>query len=85
MARKTLMPWGNAKGHSMSVAKVKNGRLGKSKTDSSRFGMSYPANSPSLWPIDGGKRLSPTAPSEAQATKQNEIINNAYKRVGYSG
>lgn len=85
MARKTLMPWGNAKGHSMSIAKVKKSKLGKSQTDSSRFGMSYPANSPSLWPIEGGLRASPTAPSEAQATKHNEIVNRAYTRTGYSG
>lgn len=85
MARKILAPWGNAKGHSQPVAKIKTGRQGKPRPDSSLSGMSYPANKPALWPIEGGLRASATVPSEAYATKYNEILNKAYTRAGYSG
>ena len=85
MARKTLAPWGNHKGHSMPIAKVKKGKQGKPSPDSSLSGMSYPANKPALWPIEDGLRASPTVPGEAYATKYNEILNKAYTRAGYAG
>jgi hypothetical protein len=45
--------------------------------------MKYKTNDPREWPIEGGKRMSSTAPSPAAAARQNAISNNAYKRAGY--
>ena len=85
MSRRILAPWGNHKGHSMPIAKVKTGKQGKCRPDASLSGMSYPANKPALWPIEGGVRASATVPGEAYATKYNAILNRAYTRVGYDG
>lgn len=85
MSRKILAPWGKAKGQALPVAKVRTGKQGKARPDSSLSGMSYPANKPALWPIEGALRASPTAPSEDYATKYNAILNKAYTRCGYNG
>lgn len=80
-----LAPWGKAKGFSQPIAKISKSRLGKARSDSSLSGMRYPANRPALWPIEGALRPSPTVPTEAYATKYNEILNHAYVRAGHEG
>ena len=85
MGRKVLAPWGNNRPMPGNIAKVGHGRRGTARSHPSLNGMSYPANKPALWPIEGKLRASPTAPSEDYATRYNEILNNAYTRAGYAG
>ena len=85
MARKTLMPWGRNTPMRTKAATVSKRRGSSPTPDSSLFGMKYPANKPALWPIEGQKRASATAPTQAQANRHNEIVNNAYTRAGYAG
>jgi hypothetical protein len=78
-----LAPWGKAKGHAQSIAKVRKTREGSGKPHSSLSGMSYPANKPALWPIEGGMRASATVPTEAYAERYNAILTHAYVRAGH--
>lgn len=85
MARKTLMPWGRNTPLRNKTATISKRRGNSPTPDSSLAGMKYPANKPALWPIEGKKRASATAPTEAAAERHNAIVENAYARDDYYG
>jgi hypothetical protein len=89
----TINPWGKNKPKQLkpTTNKVTRGSNRKSTPDPQlRAVPNYVANDPRSWPKvkPNGlpeKNPSPTAPSPATATRQNAIVNNAFKRGGYAG
>lgn len=96
-ARRVLNPWGNtvpaAKGRRANAVGQTVGRgrqrgvsgVRKPTPDSSLWSIDYPKNDPLQWPIQGGKRKSPSGMTQAKANWNNAIVNKAYQRGGYAG
>lgn len=95
--RRVLNPWGNmvpaAKGRranavGATIAKSRASRrsaVAMPKADASRWSMDYPKNDPLQWPIQAGKRGSPSGMTQHKADVNNAAVNHAYQRAGYAG
>lgn len=80
----------NALGQNPSKGRKPAGTSRKRPTaDASLRSMDYKPNDPRTWPVVPSVALgqhgrpSPTAPTAANATRENAITNTAYKRGGY--
>lgn len=82
--KRTLVPWGRVKAQpTVAKPKVTHGKHRKHSSDNTLTGVSYPANKPAYWPIEGEKRRSPTAPTSDNADRHNAIVEGAFTRGGY--
>lgn len=83
-----LLPYGNARPaqSAKSITRVgKSGRVGRGQPSPALFAMPRTGSGgPADWWIEGAKRESPTAPSSANATRENAIVNAAFTRGGYA-
>ena len=81
-AKSTLNPWGKNTAQGTTRKAAPSGTARKRGTPAADlFKMNYPANDPAQWPIEGDKRLSPTAPTQAKADFHNAAVNHAYLRT----
>lgn len=83
--KRTLVPWGRNKAMNTKSPKAVAHNNSRATPDPQLFSMDYPVNKPSYWPIEDGKRKSPTAPTQALADKHNAIVNQSFERDGYAG
>lgn len=88
--RRVLAPWG--KPIPKPTRRVgRNANRGVSSTrkptaDPSLWSMSYPRNKPSAWPMENPQTradLGGGGPTQAQADRNNAIVNHAFGRAGY--
>jgi hypothetical protein len=47
------------------------------------WSISYPANDPTQWPVEGGKNTSSF--TQEKADWNNAVVNHAFQRAGYAG
>lgn len=81
-AKRTLNPWGkNTPQGTKSKAAPSGSAVRRGTPAADLFKMNYPANDPAQWPIEGGKRASATAPTQAKADFHNAAVNHAYLRT----
>jgi len=92
-ARRVLNPWGNtvpqksgvrtnALGQSITkTTRLKRGAVSLQRPDPSLYSISYPANDPAQWPIEGGKRGPTSAMTQAKADVHNAAVNHAFQRT----
>lgn len=83
--RRVLNPWGNnvpKMGRGITLGRKAHG-VSRPKADSSLWSIDYPKNDPLQWPVQGGKRGSPSGMTQAKANFNNRATNQAYKRAGY--
>lgn len=92
--RTILNPWGNnmpasqgRRANSVGATPFKTkmrsrGGVSQPTPSSQLWSMSYKANDPQAWPIEGGKNFS--AMTQAKADWNNAVVNHAFQRGGYA-